>query len=498
MRVHYCSIFPHASVTTALFLTCFLPWLAQAAFNLQEIATGLDRPVFVTHAGDGSGRLFIVEQGGRIRLLLDGELLETPFLDISPLVRAEAQQGLLSVAFHPIYVSNGLFYVIYTDIDGNTVIARFAVSPDDPNVADLTSGMPLLRIPQPFEEHNGGHLQFSPRDGYLYIGVGDGGAVGDPQNNAQNLGLWLGKMLRIDVDNDFPYGIPADNPFASSPVALNEIWAQGLRNPWRFSFDRVSGDLYIADVGENEWEEVNFQPAHSLGRENYGWRILEGKECFDASTGCDQSGLTMPIHTYDHFKGCAVIGGHVYRGARLPVLTGTYVFSDYCARTIWGLRQTFLGTWVQTTILQTDFALSSFGEEEAGELYAIDYYQGRVLKFVPAPMRLAGVVDGLTGRIICQNYSRRSKQKSTVNAFAWGCDQVKTYPGAQVLVTLEGRATSTAISGLVTGLEVTHVTCTNRSNKKRVTGTPAPTWECGDLPVTAGDKILIRVNGRVS
>ena len=248
----------------------------------------------------------------------------------------------------------------------------------------------------------------------------------------------------------------------------------------------------------SSWEEVNFQPVDSQGGENYGWRMLEGKGCFDPSTGCDQSGLTMPMHTYDHAKGCAVIGGHVYRGADLPTLAGTYVFSDYCARTIWGLRQTFLGTWVQTTILQTDFALSSFGEEEAGELYAIDYYQGRVLKFVSAPMRLAGVVNGLTGRIVCQNYSRRSKQKSTVNAFTWGCDQVKTYPGAQVLVTLEGRATSTAISGLVTGLEVTHVTCTNRSNKKRVTGIAAPTWECGDLPVTAGDKILIRVNGRVS
>jgi glucose/arabinose dehydrogenase len=490
--------FPRTTLATALFLIWGFPWLANAAFDLQEVVTGLDRPVFVTHAGDGSSRLFIVEQGGRIRLARDGELLETPFLDISSLVRAEAQQGLLSVAFHPIYVSTGLFYVIYTDTDGNSVVARYTVSPDDPNIADSTSGVPVLTIPQPFEEHNGGHLQFSPRDGYLYIGVGDGGAVGDPHNNAQNPMLLLGKLVRIDIDSDFPYGIPPDNPFIGSTGALPEIWAQGLRNPWRFSFDRMTGDLYIADVGEDNWEEVNFQAAHSLGGENYGWRLREGKECFAASTDCNQAGLALPVHTYDHAKGCAVIGGHVYRGTHLPALFGTYLFGDYCARAVWGLRQTVQGAWVQTTLIKTDFMLSSFGEAESGELYAIDYYGGRVLKLVPVPIRLGGIVDGLTGKIFCRNYMRRSKWQSTVSTLSWGCNDLRAKPGAYVQVTLEGRATSSTISGLVTGLEITEVTCTNRTNRKRVIGIPAPTWGCGDLPITTGDKVTIRVHGRVS
>jgi glucose/arabinose dehydrogenase len=491
-------MFAKSSCATAFWFICLFPLFAHAALELQEIATGLDRPVFVTHAGDNSGRLFIVEQGGKIRLLQDGELLQTPFLDVSALIRAQAQQGLLSVAFHPIYMSNGLFYVIYTDTAGNSVIARYTVSPDDPNIADPNSGLPLLTIPQPFEEHNGGHLQFSPRDGYLYIGIGDGGAVGDPYNNAQNPELLLGKILRIDVDSEFPYGIPSDNPFVGVTIPLQEIWAVGLRNPWRFSFDRITGDLYIADVGENDWEEINFQPASSQGGANYGWRMMEGKMCFDTAPGCDQAGLTPPIHTYDHSKGCAVIGGHVYRGEQLPALVGTYLFGDYCARTIWGLRQTLRGTWVQTALLQTDFALSSFGEAEAGGLYAIDYYGGRVLRFTSVLSRLGGVVDGLTGSIVCRNSTHRSKQRSTVSALYWGCNNMRARPGARVQVTLEGRATSTTISGFITGLEITDVTCMNNTNRRRAIGTPAATWECGNLPITAGDKITIRVNGKVS
>jgi hypothetical protein len=225
---------------------------------------------------------------------------------------------------------------------------------------------------------------------------------------------------------------------------------------------------------------------------------MEGKECFAISTDCDQSGLTLPVYTYDHAKGCAVIGGHVYRGAYIPALFGTYLFGDYCARTVWGLRHTLQGTWVQTALVKTDFMLSSFGEAESGELYAMDYYGGRVLKLVPASIRLGGIVDGLTGKILCRNYTRRSKRTSTVSALSWGCNDLQANPGAYVQVTLEGRATSSTISGLVTGLEITHVTCTNKTNRKRVTGIPAPTWECGALPVTAGDKITIRVNGRVS
>ena len=273
-------------IAAALALAGVIPTVPAAraqdsGFTLESFASGFTRPLYVTHAGDGSGRLFVVEQGGMIWVLQDGQQLDTPFLDVSDRVSPEAlgsgysERGLLGLAFHPNYAENGVFFINYTDRNGTSVTSRFSVSADDPNVADAASEEQLLMVEQPFANHNGGHLAFGP-DGYLYLALGDGGSGGDPQNNAQNLSTLLGTILRLDVDADEGYAIPDDNPFVAQDDARPEIWAWGLRNPWRFSFDRETGDLYIADVGQNEWEEVNFQPASSPGGENYGWNPYEG------------------------------------------------------------------------------------------------------------------------------------------------------------------------------------------------------------------------------
>lgn len=349
------------------------PAQAQGPIQLEPVVGGLSMSVYVTHAGDGSGRLFIVEQRGRILIYQDGALLPRPFLDIQSLVSCCGERGLLSVAFHPRYEENGFFYVNYTDTLGNTVVARYTVS-DDPDVARTTGAVRLLYIDQPYPNHNGGLLKFGP-DGYLYVATGDGGSGGDPQNNGQNPRALLGKILRLDVDGQAPYEIPPTNPFVSQPDRRAEIWAWGLRNPWRFSFDRETGDLYIGDVGQGQWEEINFQPADSPGGENYGWRIMEGFHCHIPPTNCNQTGLTLPIHEYSHmggFCGGSVTGGYVYRGGQMPELVGTYIFGDYCFGTIWGLKQTGPGVWEHTELLQTNLPISSFGEDEAGEIYVVD------------------------------------------------------------------------------------------------------------------------------
>jgi glucose/arabinose dehydrogenase len=298
--------------------------------GLQPVASGLERPVGIANAGDGSGRLFILEQVGRIRIVRDGELLSSPFLDISGRVGSSAsEQGLLGLAFHPGYAENGLFFVNYTDQQGDTVVARFSVSAD-PNRADPASEAQILTLPQPAGNHNGGHLAFGP-DGYLYVGTGDGGGAGDQYGNGQNGGTLLGAMLRLDVDGAQPYLIPAGNPFVDNPAVRDEIWALGLRNPWRYSFDRLTGDLYIADVGQNQYEEVNYQPADAPGGLNYGWPIMEGMHCFPADRDCARAGLTQPVVEYQHAQGCSVTGGYVYRGQEFPALTGIYLFGDFCS-----------------------------------------------------------------------------------------------------------------------------------------------------------------------
>jgi glucose/arabinose dehydrogenase len=333
------------------------------------VQSGLVRADYLTHAGDD--RLFVVEQPGRIRIIKDGQLLDQPFLDITGKVTTDSnEQGLLSVAFHPDYATNGQFWVNYTQQrTGNTVIERYTVSRDDPDRADAQSGKAILMIDQPEANHNGGLVMFGP-DGYLYIGMGDGGGRGDQHGsigNGQDLGALLGKMLRIDVTNQDTYAIPPDNPFG------NEIWSYGLRNPWRFSFDRTTGDLYIADVGQNAYEEVNFQPASSTGGENYGWRIMEASHCYNPQEGCDQAGLILPIAEYSHkVGGCSVTGGYVYRGSQYPAMQGVYFFADYCTGYIWSLQRSS-DQWQMTKRLESGAQISSFGEDANGELYVIDH-----------------------------------------------------------------------------------------------------------------------------
>jgi glucose/arabinose dehydrogenase len=344
---------------------------AEAPIHLRAVVDGLERPVSVVNAGDGSGRLFVVQQGGEIRIFDGGRLLAAPFLDLSSIVSCCGEQGLLGLAFHPSYETNGTFYVDYTDLAGDTRIARYHVA-TDPDVADAGSGMVLLSIDQPFANHNGGQILFG-RDGKLWIGTGDGGSAGDPQNNAQNGSSLLGKILRIDVDSAFPYGIPSDNPFLGNAGVRDEIWAIGLRNPWKFTFDRVNGDLFIADVGQGNWEEIDFEPATSLGGRNYGWRKMEGGHCFNPANGCNDGSLTLPVLEYSHAEGCSVTGGYRYRGREMPVHDGTYFFGDYCSGRIWaGTVDPVSGTWTRTEVLDSSLSISSFGEDEKGELYVTD------------------------------------------------------------------------------------------------------------------------------
>lgn len=352
---------------------------AQARVALREVANGLTQPLAITHAGDGSGRLFITLQDGRVVIFDGTQLLPRPFLDIRDRVASGGERGLLSIAFHPEFASNRLFFANYTNLEGNTVVSRFRASRRAPNVALPRGERVVLSVVQPYANHNGGQLQFGP-DGMLYIGMGDGGSGGDPENRAQDGGSLLGKLLRIDV-NQRPYGIPADNPFLNRTDIRPEIWAVGLRNPWRFSFDRATGDLYIADVGQNGWEEINVQPAGGPGGLNYGWRRMEGSHCFNPPSACDDGTLTLPVLEYDHGAGESVTGGYSYRGTQVPELAGYYVYGDFISGRIWAARRE-AGSWVAREILASSISISSFGEDEAGELYLTDYAGGRLLKFV--------------------------------------------------------------------------------------------------------------------
>jgi glucose/arabinose dehydrogenase len=335
----------------------------------------------VTHAGDGSQRLFVVEQNGKIRIIQNGVTLPTPFLDISNKVLCCGERGLLGLAFHPNYASNGDFYLNYTrQSDGDTVIARYTVSNSDPNLADVNSESILLTVDQPFTNHNGGQLLFSPVDGYLYIGMGDGGSADDPLNHAQNINTLLGAMLRLDVDSAFPYAIPPGNPFVGTN-GLDEIWAYGLRNPWRFSFDRQNGDLYIGDVGQNLWEEVDYQRAGTPGGINYGWRCKEGSHEYIFSGDCLTADLTDPIVEYDHNVGRSITGGFVYRGQNFPNFVGRYFYADYVTGKIWSLYKTGSNpdTWSDPTLeLSSGLLISAFGEDENGEIYVVDRSGGTI------------------------------------------------------------------------------------------------------------------------
>lgn len=358
------------TLTTPLDLDPSKPVIA-----LAPLYDGLARPVLVTHAGDGSGRHFVVEQAGRILVSTDKGLSE--LLDLTPRISSGGERGLLGLAFG----DDGRIYVSFTDTQGDSRVVRFS--------ADLAAEEELLRVEQPYPNHNGGHLAFGP-DGYLYFGLGDGGSGGDPHGNGQDPRALLGSLLRLDVSGASGYAIPSDNPFADAGGAP-EVWAKGLRNPWRFSFDRVTGDLYLGDVGQNEWEEIDYLPAGSTGGANFGWNVYEGSHLFRGAAG--PQGMIGPIAEYGHSEGgCSVTGGHVYRGAQIPQLWGTYLFADYCDGKVRALRHVD-GEWRAAVVLESRAAVSSFGEDEAGELFLLDH-GGRVLRIVdgggPLPTSLQG------------------------------------------------------------------------------------------------------------
>ncbi len=360
------------------------PDLAAANVTVEPVASGFRQPLFVTTAGDGSGRLFVVEQGGRIRIVRDGQVLPTPFLDISGRVTAGGERGLLGLAFPPGFgAGRTTFYVHYSDSDGNTTISEFRVILDTPDVADPASERILLTVRQPYANHNGGWIGFDA-DGMLLIGLGDGGSGGDPQNRASNLGSLLGKMLRIDVLGAAAgqaYRVPADNPLVGRSGALPEILHFGLRNPFRDSIDPATGDLWIGDVGQNKWEEVDVAPAGSRGLD-FGWRRWEGRHCYNPSSGCDPEGVTLPVSEYSHPTGCSIIGGVVYHGAAIPALRGAYLFSDYCAGTVWAIDAGLYARQPPITLFETGRAISSLGTGEDGEIYLTDIAGGALLRLV--------------------------------------------------------------------------------------------------------------------
>ena len=386
--------------------------LAWPVLSFTEVITGLNQPVHIAHAADGSGRIFLVERSGTIQIFSAGSLSPSPFLDISDGVRdIGAEEGLLGLAFPPGYSTKGYFYVFFTDDRagnrGNNVLARFHVT-DEPDLADALTEEVLLVLDHPtYSNHNGGQIAFGP-DGYLYIATGDGGGAGDPFDNAQDPASLLGKLLRIDVELEgrfaeptpsgpfrlylpvvlwsqgLPYAIPPDNPFVGMPGYREEIWALGLRNPWRFSFDRSSGDLYIADVGQSAREEVNFQLASSLGGENYGWPCKEGSVDFKLTPGCAGLVPVPPAFEYDHSLGCSVTGGYVYRGPGNSGMQGIYFLGDFCSGRLWGVQQA--GTsWTYSLLADTPYSISTFGEDEAGNLFLADYAGGTVYQLVEAP-----------------------------------------------------------------------------------------------------------------
>ncbi len=360
-------------------------------FEVAEVATGLQYPVRVAHAGDGSGRIFLVELPGRIRIIANGVVEDNPFLDITERVNCcVGERGLFGLAFPPSYPGSRRFYVSYTNRDGATIVSRFNTT-DDPNRADENSEEILLTIDQPHQNHNGGHLAFGPHDGFLYIGSGDGGLPRDPENRGQTTDSLLGKLLRIDVESGVaPYQVPASNPFVDATGYRPEIWALGLRNPWGFAFDSLSGDLYLPDTGNFKREEVNYQPAGSPGGQNYGWPVMEGSICFEHDTlSCTAEGLTLPVAEYDHTRGCAIVGGVIYAEDKLPGLHGTFIVADYCTGHIWGIERSDAAgsrgkkaSWHSTLLAKAGMPVSSVGTDEQGNVYFTGYAKDKGVLFI--------------------------------------------------------------------------------------------------------------------
>jgi glucose/arabinose dehydrogenase len=349
---------------------------ADVRVRLEPVAGGFRHPLLVTHAGDGSGRLFVVEQGGEIRIVRGGKVLEVPFLDIAGrLDESSGERGLLGLAFAPDYATSRRFYVAYTARGESGPVVRIVrfLAGAHPDRADPASESVVLEMSDPAGNHNGGGIVFGP-DGRLWAGTGDGGSGGDPWDNARNPQSPLGKMLRLDLRG---------SPELPLPPARIEIWGLGLRNPWRFSFDRATGELWIGDVGQNAWEEVDVVDSVRPAPVHFGWKTMEGFHCYDPRRGCDSAGLELPVHEYGHDRGCSVTGGHVYRGRALPALVGRYLFSDYCTGLLWALERDASGKPTVRTLLRSGVRVSSFGEDAEGEIYLCDHGEGRILKLVP-------------------------------------------------------------------------------------------------------------------
>ncbi len=364
--------------------------------QLERIAQGVSQCTDIQSPRDGTGRLFLVQQSGVIRIWREGALLAGNFLDLRGRISTGGERGLLGLAFPPGFAEKRYLYVNYTNPGGSTVVSRWRVSGANENQADAGSEQILLTVAQPFANHNGGQLQFGP-DGMLYIGLGDGGSANDPQNHGQNPRSLLGKMLRINVEPNLArYEVPADNPFVGNASYLPEIWASGLRNPWRYAFDRETGDLYMADVGQNAFEEISFQPAASRGGENYGWVTMEGFNC--VRSGCNTQGLTLPVHVYPRSDGVSITGGYVYRGNRFANLRGMYLYGDYVTGKLWGLRRQG-DQWVNQLLIDLgrSFSISTFGEDADGELFIANYGSGEVFRIrgaAEAPrLSSAGIVN---------------------------------------------------------------------------------------------------------
>jgi glucose/arabinose dehydrogenase len=353
---------------------------------LARVATGFTAPLQVTHAGDGSGRVFVVEQHGVIKIIEDGQVLARPFIDLTDRVsgavlRGYSEMGLLGLAFAPDYADSGVFYLNYVDKNQTTRVSQFRVSADDPNLGDPSSEVILMTLRQPYPNHNGGHMAFGP-DGYLYISLGDGGAANDPLVTGQNPADWYGSILRVAVDGSGTYSVPLDNPVTEDSRFAPEVWNYGLRNVWKFSFDRATGDMYLADVGQNLYEELNFVAAGEGAGANFGWSDFEGRHPFNRSSA--PAGMVEPFFEYPHRSGdCSVTGGYVYRGEAVPALEAVYVFGDFCTGRMWASWRDAAGSWQTVEFLQAGFQLSAFGEDEAGELYAVDY-RGTIYRFEAA------------------------------------------------------------------------------------------------------------------
>ena len=441
-----------------LALIAVAPGLSQVLI-LEPAASGLVSPTVITHAGDGSSRLFVVERAGTIRIVDAGTVLPTPYLDIDARVGSGGgEQGLLGLAFDPDYESNGFFYVNYIDNAGDTVISRFSVRPNNPDRADPNSEVVLKTIAQPGSNHNGGDMHFGP-DLMLYVATGDGDFGGDPGDVAQDLGSLLGKILRLDVDNPPDY-IPADNPFVGVGGALDEIWSYGLRNPWRTSFDRDTGDFFIADVGEFSWEEIDFQPASSSGGENWGWDVLEGEHCHEnvPAGSCNDylnGGSDLPILEYPHGSGdCSVTGGYRYRGSQFADLDGLYIYGDFCTGRIWAGSEDAPGVWSSSLLLDTSLNISNFGEDEAGELYVADISAGDIYRLT---------TEG-GGGIPCEDLDRfqaRCVAGPRLQARVRLTDT--SHDGETITFTVDGEETVVPISGSTASLQTTDVTSGNHT-----------------------------------